>query len=123
MLLFNKKNSLLTRLSSIFLVLMLMCFISFSIFYLHTHLDRNGHLVTHSHPFDKTNQNNHSHTQFDFLHYSMFSIFEGLFFFILVLLIIILSLKRIFDCVCSFVLPESIILSFYSNRAPPLLSL
>ena len=124
MVLLNRKYNLLMRFSSLVLIVALMGFILFSVFYLHMHIDPNGHLVVHSHPFNKSNnrQNNHTHTPFEFLHHSIFSVLAEFIIF-LILLLIFLPLKKISNIVYHFILPESIVLSFYSNRAPPLLSL
>ena len=86
----------------------------------HTHFSANGTLVTHAHPFDKSNEsesgNPHQHSELELL---VFQNFELLFFVIIVFIAfsnLVKKGEKVFSVLPgftpSFIIPES-------GRAPP----
>ena len=110
-------------LGGIILIAALVCCLIFATAFLHVHIGPYGNLISHSHPFAKSARNpenlpNHSHTNFEFLHFYLLSFLDELILIAVLLFIIILLRQRIKKS-ADFLIPLAKIFSFYSNRAPP----
>ena len=113
------------KLKSVIIFFLLIVFIVFNytvIANLHLHLIEDGGMLLHSHPYDKSQQNSpvaqHSHTNLDFLYFSLFTIFN-----FLVILLTFLILFNGFDFPSFF--PKNIfaitdvLFSPITRRGPP----